>query len=227
MSVNRKRFRIESILGDAPIVMHEEGGEIGPMHKEIMAELRAIRAQMASFGHAGAPTSVQSEIARETADAHALLETYRAQIEQCEKLKVELDLIHDAIDRTKREIATLHGKSFDGGEMAKVNGELGAVVGGTEQATQQILEAAESIDQAASAMSKVDSADQQKRLADDIQERVISIFEACNFQDLTGQRISKVMTTMKFIEQPINAMMEIWGGVDAIKTHVPAPSASG
>ena len=52
MSVNRKRFRIESILGEAPIVMHEEGGEIGPMHKEIMAELRAIRAQMASFGHA-------------------------------------------------------------------------------------------------------------------------------------------------------------------------------
>jgi chemotaxis protein CheZ len=104
--------------------------------------------------------------------------------------------------------------------MAKVNGELGAVVGGTEQATQQILEAAESIDQAASAMAKVQSADQQKRLADDIQERVISIFEACNFQDLTGQRISKVMSTMKFIEQHINSMMEIWGGVDAIKSHV-------
>ena len=115
----------------------------------------------------------------------------------------------------------LHGKSFNGEEMAKVNGELGAVVGGTEQATQQILEAADSIDQAASALSKVDSIDQQKQLADDIQERVISIFEACNFQDLTGQRISKVMGTMKFIEQHINAMMDIWGGVDAIKAHAP------
>ena len=69
------------------------------------------------------------------------------QIEQCEKLKVELDLIHEAINRTKQEIAVLHGKSFDGAEMAKVTGELGAVVGGTEQATQQILEAAEAIDQ--------------------------------------------------------------------------------
>ena len=39
-------------------------------------------------------------MSRESADAHALLETYRAQIEQCEKLKVELDLIHDAISRT-------------------------------------------------------------------------------------------------------------------------------
>ena len=158
---------------------------------------------------------------REIADAHALLETYRAQIEQCEKLKVELDLIHDAINRTKREIATLHGKSFDGEEMAKVNGELGAVVGGTEQATQQILEAAEAIDQAATALSKNISPDQQKLLSEEIQERVVSIFEACNFQDLTGQRISKVMTTMKFIEKHIIEMMDIWGGVDAIKAHAP------
>jgi chemotaxis protein CheZ len=223
MSVTRKRFRIEqSILGDAPIVMPAEGGEIGPMHREIMAELRAIRAQMAGLGHDRAPSAEVSEVARETADAQALLETYRAQIEQCEKLKVELDLIHDAINRTKREIATLHGTSFDGEEMAKVNGELGAVVGGTEQATQQILEAVEAIDQAATALSKNISPDQQKLLSEEIQERVVAIFEACNFQDLTGQRISKVMNTMKFIEKHIIEMMEIWGGVDAIKAHAPA-----
>jgi chemotaxis protein CheZ len=229
MSVSRKRFRIEqALLGDAPIVMPAEGGEIGPMHREIMAELRAIRAQMAGFGHAGGSAggdatvaAVSAEVNREVADAQALLETYRAQIEQCEKLKVELDLIHDAINRTKREIATLHGTSFDGEEMAKVNGELGAVVGGTEQATQQILEAVEAIDQAATALSKNISPDQQKLLSEEIQERVVAIFEACNFQDLTGQRISKVMNTMKFIEKHIIEMMEIWGGVDAIKAHAP------
>ena len=116
----------------------------------------------------------------------------------------------------------LHGKSFSGEEMARVNGELGAVVGGTEEATQQILEAAESIDNVASALSKNTSLDQQKILSEEIQERVVSIFEACNFQDLTGQRINKVMTTMKFIEHHINEMMEIWGGVDAIKAHAPA-----
>ncbi len=221
MAVHRKRFRVEEAsVGEMPMpeIMIDEAQ---PMHSEIMAELRAIRTQMARGGQAAAQAAspTGATVAQEVAETRAMLETYRAQIEQCEKLKVELDLIHDAINRTKREIATLHGKSFDGGEMAKVNGELGAVVGGTEQATQQILEAAESIDQAASALSKVDSVDQQKRLADDIQERVISIFEACNFQDLTGQRISKVMNTMKFIEQHINAMMDIWGGVDAIKAH--------
>src|SRR5262249_8316680 len=171
--------------------------------------------------NSAATATIEGSLSRGTAEAGALLETYRAQIEQCEKLKIELDLIHDAISRTKREIAVLHGKSFNGDEMAKVNGELGAVVGGTEQATQQILEATEAIDQAATALSKNISPEQQKLLSEEIQERVVSIFEACNFQDLTGQRISKVMNTMKFIEQHINEMMNIWGGVDAIKAHAP------
>jgi chemotaxis protein CheZ len=68
----------------------------------------------------------------------------------------------------------------------------------------------------------VTSPDQQKLLSEEIQERVVSIFEACNFQDLTGQRINKVMTTMRFIENHVYEMMEIWGGVDAIKAHAPS-----
>jgi chemotaxis protein CheZ len=222
MPVHRKRFRVEeAFVGEVTIPDIADGGEPGPMHNEIMTELRAIRAQMASASNRMAPAAGDPSALRQIAETQAMLETYRAQIEQCEKLKVELDLIHDAISRTKREIAVLHGKSFDGQEMAKVNGELGAVVGGTEQATQQILEATEAIDQAATALSRNVSPDQQKLLSEEIQERVVSIFEACNFQDLTGQRISKVMSTMKFIEQHINAMMEIWGGVDAIKAHAP------
>ena len=220
MPVQRKRFRIEESIGGEMPLREIAGSDIGPMHREIMSELRAIRAQMGG-ADAGAAPAVEGAVAKDVAEAKALLETYRAQIEQCEKLKIELDLIHDAISRTKREIAVLHGKSFDGQEMAKVNGELGAVVGGTEQATQQILEAAESIDQAASAMAKVNSPEQQKLLAEEVQERVISIFEACNFQDLTGQRITKVMATMRFIEKHIYEMMEIWGGVDAIRAHAP------
>jgi chemotaxis protein CheZ len=222
MPVHRRRFRIEEAFSGDIQLPPEVDAEVGPMHREIMNELRAIRAQMAVSRHPSVTTETIGEAAsREVAETHVLLETYRAQIEQCEKLKVELDLIYDAITRTKREIAVLHGKSFNGEEMAKVNGELGAVVGGTEEATQQILEAAESIDNAATALSKVTSPDQQKLLSEEIQERVVSIFEACNFQDLTGQRIKKVMTTMKFIENHITVMMDIWGGVDAIKAHAP------
>ncbi|MDB5620968.1 protein phosphatase CheZ [Tardiphaga sp.] len=220
MSVRRKRFRIEEVtLGITPIPSDIES-EV-PMHHEIMTELRAIRSQMAAPHRNAVSDQVSATADEQVAEAQALLATYRAQIEQCEKLKIELDLIHDAITRTKQEIAVLHGKSFEGDEMAKVNGELGAVVGGTEEATQLILAAAEGIDSASTALAKVTSPDQHKQLLEEIQDNVVAIFEACNFQDLTGQRISKVMTTMKFIENHITNMMDIWGGVDAIKAHAP------
>src|SRR5450759_509038 len=49
----RKRFRIEEAFGgDMPISAIAEG-DVGPMHREIMAELRAIRTQMAGAGHLG------------------------------------------------------------------------------------------------------------------------------------------------------------------------------
>jgi chemotaxis protein CheZ len=219
MAVQRKRFRIEEIGFEGMVMPEGTDVALMPNHNEIMTELRAIRAQMAGPHREAAAAA--APMTQTTENMQATLDAYRAQIEQCEKLKVELDLIHEAINRTKREIAVLHGKSFSGEEMTKVTGELGAVVGGTEEATQQILEAAEAIDEAASALAKTQSSEMQSQLSQDIQERVISIFEACNFQDLTGQRISKVMTTMKFIEHHINVMMEIWGGVDHIKAHAP------
>jgi chemotaxis protein CheZ len=224
MPVQRKRFRIEEFRTDRTTLPEMSDAGVMPFHHEIMSELRAIREQMAKPSADGA--AHESNGAHESNDTPptnetAVIDSYRAQIEQCEKLKVELDLIHQAIIKTKQEIALLHGRSFDGNEMANVTGELGAVVGGTEEATQQILEAAEAIDEAASSITKTNSPEMQARFSQDIQERVVTIYESCNFQDLTGQRISKVMTTMRFIENHINIMMDIWGGVDAIKKHAP------
>jgi chemotaxis protein CheZ len=46
MAIHRKRFRVEeAIVGEMPSPEMIE--EAAPMHNEIMAELRAIRAQMA------------------------------------------------------------------------------------------------------------------------------------------------------------------------------------
>jgi len=90
-------------------------------------------------------------------------------------------------------------------------------VGGTESATEQILSNAEEIDQLASTLAARLKNDQNQQLIADVQERVIKIFEACNFQDLTGQRITKVVSTLKFIETHILRMMEIWGGLEAFR----------
>src|SRR4030088_3738901 len=99
MAVQRRRFRIEqAFVGDMPIPATADG-EVGTIHHEIMAELRAIRAQMASPGRSVTTETIGATVNREVAEALSLLENYRAQIEQCEKLTAELDLFHDAITR--------------------------------------------------------------------------------------------------------------------------------
>src|SRR5947208_15323757 len=111
---------------------------------------------------------------------------------------------------TKQEIATVHLHGFEGPEMTRVTNELDAIVGGTENATEQILANAEEIDQIAHTLGPRLRSEQDQALVADMQERVIKIFEACNFQDLTGQRITKVVGTLKFIETHILRMNEIW-----------------
>jgi len=61
------------------------------------------------------------------------------------------------------------------------------------------------------------SDDAQQGMASDIQDQVVKIFEACNFQDLTGQRISKVVTAFEFIELRVMRMMDIWGGIESFQ----------
>lgn len=138
-------------------------------------------------------------------------------------LKDETDTIHRAIARTKQEIASLHLSGFDiNGRVAR---ELDAVVSGSERATHTMLEAAEEIDQAANALSAMLKQEQQRGLAQDIQDHVIRIFEACNFQDLSGQRITKVLATLKFVDEHIKRMMDIWGGIDAFKEYAAGAQA--
>ncbi len=46
---------------------------------------------------------------------------------------------------------------------------------------------------------------------------MVQIFEACNFQDLTGQRVGKVVETLAFLEEHVGRLMEIWRGVEQFK----------
>jgi len=39
----------------------------------------------------------------------------------------------------------------------------------------------------------------------------MTIFEHSNFQDITGQRITKVVNTLKFVEERVDKMIDIWG----------------
>jgi chemotaxis protein CheZ len=207
MQARRKTFRIEAVNGHrAPSAAVSHGSA---QHAEIMAELHALRAIVT-------PREAISD---------RVVEAYKAELAEAQKLKAELDLIYEAINKTKHEIATLHVTGFEGPEMRRVTHELDAIVGGTAQATENILSVAEFIDQTANTLSAALRNEHDKALCHDIQDRVVQVFEACNFQDLTGQRISKVVATLKFIEQHIIRMMDIWGGIESFKDMTPEAMA--
>jgi chemotaxis protein CheZ len=146
----------------------------------------------------------------------SLLEEHRRDMQEALRLKVELDSISEAIERTKREIATIRYAGAQGQEITRVTDELGAIVTGTETATNSILAAAERIDELAGNLaSRLAGGDQD--FAREISDQVISIFEACNFQDITGQRISKVVNAMRFVEERVHQMIDIWGGLESFK----------
>jgi len=218
MAGQRKIFRIEQMtsseieaaqasLASSPAAsspaMFE--GDAMQRHGEVIAELRTLRTM----------------IGPRDDETRQLIETYRTQIEEIRKIKDELVVISNAIDRTKHEIAALHVTGFYSDE-SRVKHELDAVVAGTEQATQTILNMVEDIDQFASTLIETAKDEAERSIGVAIQERVVRVFEACNFQDLTGQRVSKVVNTWKFIESHVGRMMDIWGGNDAFKHIMPA-----
>ena len=192
----RKMFRIEAIAAG----MAGSGDSADARHRELLAEIRSLRTL-------AQPAQELSEKA---------LEQLRRDQHEAAKIKAEMDLIYEAINRTKREIATLHVSGCNGHELSRVTNELDAVVFGTEQATENILAAAEAIDERAGNLAAKLKGDDQG-LANDIQDQIVQIFEACNFQDLTGQRITKVVGTLRFVEERIVKMMDIWGGVESFK----------
>ena len=127
--------------------------------------------------------------------------------------KKELDQIYEAIAKTKTEIASLNGAGLNLGNSSPQD-ELDAVVLGTESATNQILTAVEQVESDATALADTLVGDEALK-AVNIQEKVLSIYEACNFQDITGQRITKVVEALRFVSERTDRMIEIWGGMDS------------
>ena len=131
-----------------------------------------------------------------------------------EGLQRELAQIRDTIARNKRELGLLIG---DGKErrMARAADELRASVDGMDHATQKILSSVEVIDDSARALTATLKDDYKRGLAQDIQDHVVQIYEACNFQDLAGQRISNVIGIMTMVEDQVAAMLDRCNGTGA------------
>jgi chemotaxis regulatin CheY-phosphate phosphatase CheZ len=109
---------------------------------------------------------------------------------------------------TRQQIAAITAEGAQEGPIEIARGELDAIVQSTATHTHSILEAAEQIQEIAWTLREGGLA---VETCDAIDQRAINIYVACSFQDLTSQRIRKVIDAMVFMEDRITNMIDIWG----------------
>jgi chemotaxis protein CheZ len=125
-----------------------------------------------------------------------------------DRLRFDLVEMANSIVRTKAEIATIKPDADQHGKFGEATEELDSIVQATETATSEILAAAEQVQEIAWTLREQGL---DPMVCDTLDARATEIYTACSFQDLTGQRTSKVIEVMRYLEGRINAMIDIWG----------------
>lgn len=147
--------------------------------------------------------------------------TLQARMDDAYLVKNEIRALSFSIQETKREIAALYKAQGDKNRLEVVTHELDTIVRDTERATQSIMDLAERIDDAAQNIVSTADNSYVASVAEEISNTAVKMFEACNFQDLTGQRITKVVNTLKLIEDRLMKIINIWGEEDFMEMEVP------
>lgn len=129
------------------------------------------------------------------------------------KLYSELEALARYIAEAKAEIAALRPEEIRSRHLPTATDELEAIVGATEKATNGILEAVEVIETLVG--------DMPVELAEKVTGAVTRVYEACNFQDITGQRITKVVKALQHIELKVDSLLAVFG--DGLVQNLPAP----
>ncbi len=147
-----------------------------------------------------------------------------------DQLRTDLLEMSKAISRTKSEISAIipQGDSHHQSKLGEASGVLDGIVKATELATQDILECAEHTQEVAWTLRENGA---QEELCDALDRHATNIYTACSFQDLTSQRIVKVVHVMRYLEDRINAMIGIWdikegnqkdaGGAGTTPSYIP------
>jgi chemotaxis protein CheZ len=117
----------------------------------------------------------------------------------------ELEALGREVKRAKREIAALSVEDINESHIPAATDELDAVVEHTATATNEILDVCETLE---GLQAKVDA-----ETSAALNTAVTRIYEACSFQDITGQRIAKVVQALKAIEARVNAVTAGFGHV--------------
>lgn len=125
-----------------------------------------------------------------------------------DKLQNQILEMARALAQAERDIRAIQPDNPAGSRYGSASTELSAVVDTTEQATQAILSAAERVQEYAWTMRERSGNEDECDLLD---RCATEIYTACGFQDLTAQRIRKVVEAMTFIDLQIKGILEATG----------------
>ena len=138
--------------------------------------------------------------------------------QEIDPIRMSIIEMSKAIAKTREEIASIKPDDEQNNQILNATEELSAIVESTETATNTILEAAEEIQEAAWSLREAGASDTP---CDKIDEKTTDIYTACSFQDITGQRTTKVVQALVYIENRVNAMIDIWDLQDDTSTKSP------
>jgi len=117
-------------------------------------------------------------------------------------LRDQIDEMSNFITSARTEISSVRPNFMRDIEIPEATDELDAVVMATEEATNTILDSVEKLENICSSLTGSD--------ADEMNALIVKIYEASNFQDITGQRISKVVTTLQGIESRVTKLLALF-----------------
>lgn len=121
-----------------------------------------------------------------------------------EALYKELRDLHDIIEAARKEIGFAAPADIKDTHIPTATDELDEVVNETAKATGEIMDCCDIIQNAtAGTLTHAE--------AEAINAAVMRIYEACSFQDITGQRVRKVIKTLKEIDAKVDALLKIIG----------------
>lgn len=142
--------------------------------------------------------------------------------QEVETLKKELTGLFHYIQRVRQEIAAIYQPAEDEHRFNSIAEQLDAVVKATEKATDTIMAAMETNDNLVMEIKKMAPDPAVAAKLDKISENGAAVFEACSFQDITGQRINKVAKSLTYVENHVNLLINVWGKDVVEKTEVKA-----
>lgn len=141
---------------------------------------------------------------------------------ESEHLRQELLGLFNYIQRVRKEIASIHRPAESDHQFHSMTDQLDAIIGATETATNTIMAKVEENEQLLDTVRAGTKDKGTQAALAQISDNNMAMIEACSFQDITGQRVSKVLKSIRFVEERVNAIIEVWGKAALEKTEVEA-----